>query len=341
MFAGGQENIEAVAGLFDQIRQWGQAAIEAGSNVSHTVDVMQTFRDSLISQLQSYGFNRTAILELVSALGLADAQLAAFERTLTTLNAATAEGRANRDAIVSSFEAIRAWGEEALRAGRSAAAVTDEIQRQRDALIAELTTRGFNAEAIRNIVAQLGLSNAALAQFERDLITLNTATLAGAQNRIRLLEQFQGIRDFAQQMIAAGIPIADVLTNIRTMRDQIVNQAVAFGFNREQVLALVQAIEHATQRLHRPTQRVHGGGGERREGRLRGGQGGRGAREGRGGEGRTRGAGEGVGGVEGRRQPPDDRAAHRAGPDRRPRGQRARGVEPVQLLVAVPVIVRR
>jgi tape measure domain-containing protein len=248
-FAGGQENIAAVSDLFSQIASWGQAAIEAGANVGRTIDQMERFRDSLTRQLQSYGFNRAEILRLVQALGLADGQLAALERTLTTLNTKTEAGQANREAIIASFESIRAWGEEAIRTGQSAARVTDEMERQRNALVAELRTRGFNVEAIRNIIRQLGLTNVALNQFQRDLVTLNTATVAGAQNRIALLEQFQGVRDFAQEMIDAGIPIANVLTNVRTLRDQIINQAVAFGFNRAQVQSLVEMLGLSNSQL--------------------------------------------------------------------------------------------
>jgi hypothetical protein len=238
----GRANREAIVESLEAVRTWGSEALAAGRNVTAVVDKMKEQRNAIVAELRERGFNTDAIARIVDQLGLSNTALNEFATTIASLSEATEVGRANREAVVESFEAIRAWGEEALRAGRSAKDVVAQMQLQRNELSAELRARGFNTDAVNAIITQLGLSNTALAKFRAELVTLNTATVAGAENRIKLLEQFRGIRDFAQQMIDAGIPIADVIGNVRTLRDQLVNQAVAFGFNRKQVETLVDII---------------------------------------------------------------------------------------------------
>jgi septal ring factor EnvC (AmiA/AmiB activator) len=44
-------------------------------------------------------------------------------------------------------------------------------------------------------------------------------------------------------MLESGVPLANVIAQMKTFRDQIVNQAVAFGFNKKQIQALINAVD--------------------------------------------------------------------------------------------------
>lgn len=191
--------------------------------------------------------NREAFEAAMSDLGsrpsaLSYEQVQLLRTGPTTVDPRFAQGLENRELIMSSLQTIRDWGQEALNSGQSLAQVIPQMERYRDSLTKQLENLGFNAASIRSLVEQAGLSDKALQQLRVTLTSLDIATVSGAQNVANFLDQFVSIREFGQRMLEAGVGAGSVVNQMKAFRDAIVNQAVAFGFSRAQILELVKTI---------------------------------------------------------------------------------------------------
>lgn len=201
----------------------------------------------LNNQLKLGVLNTEAYNAALSDLGQRPAALTVEQQQILasgtrSLDPNVAAGQANREAIQSALESIRSWGQEALAAGQSLPKVLVQMREYRNQLISQLKSLGFNTTQIQQMVAAMGLSNEALAKFRAEMTSLNQATPEGAANAANLLDQFVSIREFGQRMLESGVPIANVIAQMKAFRNQIVAQAVAFGFNRKQIDALIKTV---------------------------------------------------------------------------------------------------
>lgn len=85
-----------------------------------------------------------------------------------------------------------------------------------------------------------------LTQAQRDLIanlgqapSLDITTGQGVTNRQAIVSAGQAIRTYAETLLASGVSAADVAQQTRTLRDQLVAQAQALGFNQQQIAELL------------------------------------------------------------------------------------------------------
>lgn len=191
--------------------------------------------------------NREAFEQARNELGDRPAPLTYEQQQLLragsrTLDPRYAQGLANREIILDSLGAIRDWAAEAFNAGRSLDDVLPAMRRYRDSLVNQLESFGFNANVIQSLVESAGLSNEALRQMRIELTSLNQQTVAGANNAANFVEQFVSIREFGQRMLEAGVSASSAVEQMKALRNSIVNQAVAFGFNRTQIQALIEAV---------------------------------------------------------------------------------------------------
>lgn len=153
----------------------------------------------------------------------------------------TFAGSANREALASAIASITEWGRAALEAGVSAGGVTDTITAYVNALRNQAASLGFNVAQVDEVIAAYGLSTAALEEWRRGLTALDFST-EGLANNALILEQLESIREFGTQMLSAGQGADEVVANIRNLRNQLVAQATAFGFNATQIAALVEQV---------------------------------------------------------------------------------------------------
>ena len=196
-----------------------------------------------------------------------------FDRTL---NRSSQRGQANIGVILDFGQRIRDFAASLLESGASARRVTNEVGRYRNALIRQATAMGFNRSQVLNLVKTLGLSEKQLRSFvnasqrigesvrnqvqraranARDAIaeardelerraristSLGRGTEAGRTNRSIITDALESIREFGQAAFEAGTPVATVVARMKEMRNQLVQQAVSMGFNREQIQQLVE-----------------------------------------------------------------------------------------------------
>lgn len=174
--------------------------------------------------------------------GLTTEQLEILRTGTRTLAANTAAGLENRAAITEQIDVIRQWGQEALEAGGSVRGVVAQMKQYRNQLVNQLSALGFNRKAINDIIAAYGLSDAALKQLTQSLTNLNQATPGGAANASNILNQLLEIREFGLAMIESGVGAAAAVAQMKQFRNTLVQQAVAFGFNRAEVQKLVESM---------------------------------------------------------------------------------------------------
>lgn len=82
-----------------------------------------------------------------------------------SLNPQDVLGAANFDALTGIFDGIASYGEQLLLQGQSAEAVAAQLTQLRNQYINQVEALGFSSDAVRALATQLGLSDAALAQF--------------------------------------------------------------------------------------------------------------------------------------------------------------------------------
>jgi len=157
------------------------------------------------------------------------------------LSQGTFAGSANREALASAIASITEWGRAALEAGSSAGGVTDTMNAYVNALRNQAASLGFNVAQVDEVIAAYGVSSAALAQWRQQLTALDFSA-EGLANNALILEQLESIRGFATEMLEAGQSADQVVSNLRGFRDNLVNSAIAFGFNATQIAALVEQV---------------------------------------------------------------------------------------------------
>jgi hypothetical protein len=157
------------------------------------------------------------------------------------LNPASVAGQANIQALQTALETIRSYGQAMIEAGVPVGDVVAKVREYVATIVEEAAARGLNVAAVRDLVDMLGLSNADLAAFQEQLLSLNIADLAGSANVQNINEQLQAIRDYARELLAAGTKPDAVAAAVRRLRNQLVAAAREFGFNAAQLAQLVEA----------------------------------------------------------------------------------------------------
>lgn len=157
----------------------------------------------------------------------------------TSLNAGTTAGQENIAAIQQAVDTIRSFGQAAIEAGTPIATVVAQMRKFVDGIVAEAAARGLNTKVVLDFIDQLGLSSADLAEYQRQLLSLDIRSLAGSANIQQIQEQLQGIRDYAAALLESGRTPTQVADAVRTLRNQLIRAATAFGFNATQLQNLV------------------------------------------------------------------------------------------------------
>jgi TP901 family phage tail tape measure protein len=207
----GRANANVILDQLQRVRDFGQQLIESGRGARSSVKEMKQYRDALVKQAVSMGFNREQVQQLVQTMGLSDDQLARYVERLRDANEAdkdrlkrirdeilekirdsretlrnrlersrdisttTEAGRRNRQAILDSLQAIRDWGSAALEAGTPVARVVDRMRELRENLIRTARQAGLPIDQIRQLIQVMGLSNAQIAEFVRQLEAMRDA----------------------------------------------------------------------------------------------------------------------------------------------------------------------
>jgi tape measure domain-containing protein len=159
---------------------------------------------------------------------------------LQNLDPATIIGAENRSDLAAALGTIRSFGEAALEAGQSVDTVIAQMLRYRDELIAQARAAGFSQQELADLVKDYGLSVSALAEYKATLLSLNITTAAGSANIAKINEQLLAIRGYASELLNAGASADQVAAAVRKLRDQLIRQATAFGFNAAQIAALIE-----------------------------------------------------------------------------------------------------
>jgi len=159
-----------------------------------------------------------------------------------SLSPASILGQANLSTLTSALDTIREYGQTALAAGTPLNSVIANMKLYRQSLIAQARAAGLNATQVQALIHQFGLSDAALTSFRNNMISLNAGTIQGAENIQRFIEAASGIRDYASELLGAGVAPATVIAQIESLRNSLVNQATAMGFNRTEVNKLIDEL---------------------------------------------------------------------------------------------------
>jgi TP901 family phage tail tape measure protein len=209
----------------------------------------------------------------------------AKDRFRPTLTRGTVRGQANIATILDFGQQIRDFAAQLLESGASARRVTREVGRLRDQMVRTAVSMGFNRGQVNRLVQSLGLSNRQLRDFVNNVgrigdsvrqqlrrarenarvevadtlddlqrrarisTSLGRGTEAGRENRGLISDALQSIREFGQAALEAGTPVATVVERMREMRNQLVQQAVSMGFNRQQIQQLVELMGLSNSQL--------------------------------------------------------------------------------------------
>ena len=79
--------------------------------------------------------------------------------------------------------------------------------------------------------------------------SLGVGTAAGRENRTIINEALEGIREFGRTALEAGTPVATVVQRMKEMRNELVGNTVAMGFNRDQITALVELMGLSNEQI--------------------------------------------------------------------------------------------
>ena len=192
-----------------QIRDLGASMLESGVPAGRVISQMKAYRNELLAAADKMGINDKALKKLIKSLGLTDRQLRNFANAVTNignttrgqisaarerfnteiaelrgqlrglpdaqrgLGLGTEQSRANRSAVTEALDAIRDFGQTALEAGQPLASVIKQMKTMRDALVKNLIAMGFDTKQIQQLVSLMGLSNAQLAEFAKNLADAN------------------------------------------------------------------------------------------------------------------------------------------------------------------------
>lgn len=168
---------EAGAGLFGALAGSG-SPLNLGSALTGSQSGVTTAVQSFLSTFDS---NLRTVFDVggkkSSELTAADKNI--LGESLFSLNASDVIGASNLAALTGAFDAIAELGETMLGQGQDASAVTEEIRKQVDALIASAVKLGFSGDEVNALADALGLSNDALSDFVQQL---NDITIGASDN---------------------------------------------------------------------------------------------------------------------------------------------------------------
>lgn len=227
-----------------------KAAEQAAGNTlalrEHTAAMAEQYREAVAARNAIIQWNRATAAQR-EQLGARPAPLSFEQGNIlasgpASLAVSTVAGRANREAIGGALDNVRSWGEALLDTGHSARATTNAMIRYRDAVWRQARALGTSQVALRNLIVAYGLSNAQLRNWEQRMTSLNSRTKEGAANVTALTEQMGAIRAHGQELVSSGHTAQQAVAVMKGFRAQLTQQAVAFGFNRNQVIALHDAM---------------------------------------------------------------------------------------------------
>jgi hypothetical protein len=165
----GKANVDTLSDALSKIRDFGQAALEAGSPLGTVIFQMEAYTKKVTDQARTMGLAAKDVNALVTAFGLTDAQLRALQASIVSLDTTSVTGAQNVDKINDQLSAIREYASTLLQAGETSESVTAKIKELRNSLVAQAKTFGFNADGINALVEAAGLSDTALADFIKQL----------------------------------------------------------------------------------------------------------------------------------------------------------------------------
>ena len=191
------------------------------------------------------------------------------------LNIGTVAGRGAANIILDFGQQIRDLGASMLESGAPANQVIRQMKQYRDQLVKAATTSGISGKALQDLLRDLGLTNRQLENFgdtaqnvaqnarqaartaqreaDNEILglqrriqgatggsrALGLGSAAGRENRSIINDALDGIREFGRTALEAGTPVAEVVLRMKQMRNELVQNAVAMGFNKDQINALV------------------------------------------------------------------------------------------------------
>lgn len=175
----GAENREAFAAGLTAIAEWGQAATAAGAATSTVVSTMSSNVKQLVDMGVALGLNRATLEAIVSQFNLSAAQLNAWRTSLTDLS--TEAGWENIAKLTGQLQSIREFGTALIGSGTPIAAAVTSMKNLRNELIRQATSFGFNGTQLAALVEQVGLTDAALAEFIKQMQDFEKAAAAAGQ----------------------------------------------------------------------------------------------------------------------------------------------------------------
>jgi len=124
--------------------------------------------------------------------------------------------------------------------GNAAGSVT--VSQQRFVEQFNSTVESIFAAARKQLEGKDPLTAAEQALIGADPFSLGTNSVIGVNNRAAFLDVLDAITSFGDELLAQGQPLGDVIGQVKTYRDLLVQQASSLGFNTDELLRLVDAI---------------------------------------------------------------------------------------------------
>jgi hypothetical protein len=160
---------------------------------------------------------------------------------ISTLNLGTIAGKANNDNLSDALGKIREFGQAALAAGAPLGTVITQMEAYTKKVTQQATAMGLSAKDVTSLVSAFGLTDAQLKALQASVVSLNTSTVSGAENVTKINEQLAAIREYGATLLTAGESTDSVVGKLKQLRNNLVAQAKAFGFNASAIDALVTA----------------------------------------------------------------------------------------------------
>ena len=162
--------------------------------------------------------------------------------TILTMSAGTFAGATNQRNILDALSTIKAFGAEMLETGHSAQHVASTMAQYRDLLRGQAVAVGLAGADFDKLATAMGLAGTQLNAMVVELTDLRWWTEAGGENARMILEEAQAIRDYASELLASGYSTDLVVARVNQFRDSLVQWAVALGFQKTQVDALIDQV---------------------------------------------------------------------------------------------------
>ena len=239
----GVNNRAAFLDVLDAITSFGDELLAQGQPLGDVIGQVKTYRDLLVQQASSLGFNTDELLRLVDAIGLSDTALGSLNATVADATAAFAasvaqtqaaqQAEASRNQFSASQRITRAQIDYALATGKSGAQIADILRSNgfTDAdLLAEVA--GASGDQLRRILFRaLGISTSTvLSAFQGNLIGGQIGNAASAYfdqngNPLSLFGP-QNLQDFLESIVMPILApyepsqqVVDALENVDSLGD--------------------------------------------------------------------------------------------------------------------------